>query len=66
VHIVPVSEGEKSGAEALRSGTRVAHLVGNLGEAPSRGKHAWVGLGHLTHIVEIPADGQLRDDRPNA
>ena len=45
MQIVPVSEGEKSGAEAL---------------------HAWVGLGHLTHIVEVPADGQLRYDRPSA
>ena len=26
-------------------GGRVAHLVGALGEAPSRGRHAWVGLG---------------------
>ena len=44
MEIVPVSEGEKRGAEALRDGVRVAHLVGSLGEAPSRGKHAWVGL----------------------
>jgi len=87
VEIVPLTEGEKSGAEALRDGERVAHLVGLLGEAPSRGRHAWVGLGdhslaagespdlladvyaaagapwveagHLTHIVEVPADGPL-------
>ena len=45
VEIVPVTEGEKQGAEALRDGGRVAHLVGALGEAPSRGRHAWVGLG---------------------
>jgi ribosomal protein S18 acetylase RimI-like enzyme len=44
VEIVPLTEGEKSGAEALRNGERVAHLVGKLGEAPSRGRHAWVGL----------------------
>jgi len=87
VEIVPLTEGEKSGAEALREGTRVAHLVGRLGEAPSRGSYAWVGLGdhslatgeapelladvyaaagapwveagHLTHIVEVPAEGSL-------
>ncbi len=87
MEIVPLSEGEKSGAEALRGGTRVAHLVGRLGEAPSRGRYAWVGLGdhslaageqpevladvyaaagsrwveggHLTHIVEVPAEGPL-------
>ena len=45
MEIVPVSEGVKRGAEALRDGGRVAHLVGALGEAPSRGRHAWVGLG---------------------
>lgn len=87
MEIVPLSEGEKSGAEALRDGDRVAHLVGALGEAPSRGRYAWVGLGdhslaadeapglladlyaaagapwveggHLTHIVEVPAEGPL-------
>ena len=87
MEIVPLSEGEKGGAEALRNGERVAHLVGTLGEAPSRGRHAWVGLTdhslaagappdlladvyavagapwvdtrHLTHIVEVPADGPL-------
>ena len=87
MEIVPLTEGEKSGAEALRDGERVAHLVGTLGDAPSRGRHAWVGLadhsladgeapdlladvyaaagapwvdaGHLTHIVEVPADGPL-------
>ena len=87
MEIVPLTEGEKSGAEALRGGTRVAHLVGRLGEAPSRGRHVWVGLGdhsladgeepelladlyaaagapwveggHLTHIVEVPAEGPL-------
>ncbi len=45
MEIVPVTEGEKQGAEALRDGRRIAHLVGALGEAPSRGRHAWVGLG---------------------
>jgi ribosomal protein S18 acetylase RimI-like enzyme len=45
VEIVPVTEGEKQGAEARRNGGRVAHLVGALGEARSRGRHAWVGLG---------------------
>ena len=44
MEIVPLTEGDKSGAQALREGGRVAHLVGTLGEAPSRGKHAWVGL----------------------
>jgi ribosomal protein S18 acetylase RimI-like enzyme len=44
VEIVPLTDGEKTGAEARREGTRIAHLVGALGEAPSRGKHAWVGL----------------------
>ena len=44
MEIVPLTEGDTSGAEALRDGRRVAHLVGRLGEAPSRGKHAWVGL----------------------
>jgi ribosomal protein S18 acetylase RimI-like enzyme len=44
VEIVPLTDGEKTGAEARRNGKRVAHLVGALGEAPSRGRHAWVGL----------------------
>ena len=87
MEIVPLTEGAKSGAEALRDGERVAHLIGTLGETPSRGRYAWVGLadhslaedeapdlladvyaaagapwvdaGHLTHIVEVPADGLL-------
>ena len=55
MEIVPVVEGEKSGAEALRGGARVAHLVGALGEAPSRGKHARVGLGdHSLAAGEAP------------
>jgi len=55
VEIVPLTEGDKSGAEALREGGRVAHLVGTLGEAPSRGKHAWVGLGdHSLAAGETP------------
>jgi ribosomal protein S18 acetylase RimI-like enzyme len=45
VEIVPLIEGEKRGAEARRGGDRIAHLVAALGEAASRGKHAWVGLG---------------------
>jgi ribosomal protein S18 acetylase RimI-like enzyme len=45
VEIVRLTEGKKQGAEALRNGERIAHLVGALGEAPSRGRHAWVGLG---------------------
>jgi ribosomal protein S18 acetylase RimI-like enzyme len=44
VEIVPLTDGEKSGAEARRDGERVAHLVGTLGEAPSRGRYAWAGL----------------------
>ncbi len=44
LEIVPLADGEKSGAEALRSGVRVAHLLGRLGEAPSRGAYAWVAL----------------------
>jgi ribosomal protein S18 acetylase RimI-like enzyme len=44
VEIVPLTEGEKSGAEALRDGERVAHLVAKLGESLSRGKYAWAGL----------------------
>ena len=87
MEIVPLTEGEKSGAEARRNGERVAHLVGTLGDAPSRGRYVWAGLtdqslaedeapdliadvyaaagtpwvdaGHLTHIVEVPADGPL-------
>jgi ribosomal protein S18 acetylase RimI-like enzyme len=55
VEIVPLSEGDKSGAEALHEGGRVAHLVGTLGEAPSRGRHAWVGLGdHSLAAGESP------------
>ena len=45
MEIVPLVEGEKVGAEALRDRRRVAHLVATLGEAPSRGRHAWAGLG---------------------
>ena len=44
MEIAALTEGEKTGAEARRDGTRVAHVVGLLGEAPSRGKHAWVDL----------------------
>ena len=44
MEIVPLTEGEREGAEALRDGDRVAHLVAKPGEAPSRGRHAWAGL----------------------
>ena len=44
MEIVPLTEGEKDGAEALRDGERVAHLVGKVGDAPSRGLYAWAGL----------------------
>jgi ribosomal protein S18 acetylase RimI-like enzyme len=55
VEIVPLTEGEKSGAEALREGTRLAHLVGSFGEAPSRGRYAWVGLrDHSLAAGEAP------------
>ena len=55
--------GRSSGAEALRDGGRVAHLVGALGEAPSRGRHAWVGLGDHSLAagrVAGAAGGRLR------
>ena len=45
MEIIAVEAGDKVGAEALRGGSVVARLVATLGEAPSRGKHAWVGLG---------------------
>jgi len=55
VEIVPLSEGGKRGAEAVRDGDRIAHLVGALGEAPSRGRHAWVGLDdHSLSAGEAP------------
>lgn len=55
MEIVPLTEGGKSGAEALRDGGRVAHLVGTLGEAPSRGQHAWAGLDdHSLAASETP------------
>lgn len=55
MEIVPLIQGEKSGAEARRGGERIAHLVGALGEAPSRGRHAWVGLGdHSLALGEAP------------
>ena len=44
VEIVALTEGEKTGAEARHDGARIAHLVGVRGEAPSRGRHVWVGL----------------------
>ena len=45
MEIIAVEAGDKVGAEALRGGSVVARLVATLGEAPSRGKHAWIGLG---------------------
>lgn len=56
MEIVPLNEGDKRGAEALRDGDRVAHLVGTLGEAPSRGKHAWVGLDDHSLAAGEPLD----------
>jgi ribosomal protein S18 acetylase RimI-like enzyme len=60
VEIVAVVEGEKAGAEALRDGLRVAHLVATLGEAPSRGRHAWVGLDDHS-LAEGEEPGLLAD-----
>ncbi len=60
VEIVPLTDGEKTGAEARRDGKRVAHLVAQLGEAASRGRHAWVGLDdHSLAVGESP--GLLAD-----
>lgn len=42
--VLQIVEGERIGAEALRDGRRVAHLLARLGEAPSRGRFAWVEL----------------------
>jgi ribosomal protein S18 acetylase RimI-like enzyme len=44
MQILPLELDGKTGAEARRDGARVAHVVGRLDEAESRGKHAWVGL----------------------
>lgn len=44
MEILPLELDGKTGAEALQGGKRVAHVVGRLDEAESRGKHAWVGL----------------------
>jgi ribosomal protein S18 acetylase RimI-like enzyme len=41
---LPLELDGKTGVEARRDGTRVAHVVGRLDEAESRGKHVWVGL----------------------
>jgi ribosomal protein S18 acetylase RimI-like enzyme len=55
VEIVPLTEGENDGAEALRDGERVAHLVGKAGEAPSRGRYAWAELAdHSLAAGESP------------
>ena len=56
LEIVELVEGEQTGAEAMLAGRRVGHLLGRLDEAPSRGKHAWVGLGD--HAL---ADGESPD-----
>ena len=60
MEIVPLTDGEKTGAEALEDGTRVAHLLGALGEAPSRGKHVWVGLDDHS-LAPGAAPGLLAD-----
>ena len=44
MEILPLELDGKTGAEARRDGARVAHVVGRLDEAESRGKHVWVGL----------------------
>jgi ribosomal protein S18 acetylase RimI-like enzyme len=44
MEILPLELDGKTGAEARRGGTRVAHVVGRLDEAESRGQHVWVGL----------------------
>jgi GNAT superfamily N-acetyltransferase len=44
MEILPLELDGKTGAEARRGGARVAHVVGRLDEAESRGKHVWVGL----------------------
>jgi ribosomal protein S18 acetylase RimI-like enzyme len=44
MEFLPLELDGKTGAEARRGGARVAHVVGRLDEAESRGKHAWVGL----------------------
>ena len=55
MEIVALTEGEKSGAEALRGGERVAHLVAKHGDSPSRGRHVWAGLAdHSLAAGESP------------
>ena len=39
MEFLPLELDGKTGAEARRDGTRVAHIVGRLDEAESRGKH---------------------------
>jgi ribosomal protein S18 acetylase RimI-like enzyme len=56
LEIVPLADGEKSGAEALRDGARVGHLLGRLGEAPGRGRHALVTLAD-----QSLAEGERRE-----
>ena len=56
MEILPLELDGKTGAEARRDGARAAHLVARLDEAPSRGRHAWVGLDD--HSL---ADGESPD-----
>jgi ribosomal protein S18 acetylase RimI-like enzyme len=52
--------GREERCRGAAGGNRVAHLVGTLGEAASRGKHAWVGLDdHSLAAREAP--GLLAD-----
>ena len=44
MEFLPLELDGKTGAEARRDRTRVAHVVGRLDEAESRGKHVWIGL----------------------
>lgn len=56
----PLSEDGKSGAEALRDGTRAGRILAKLGEAPSRGRHAWIGVDDVSLVEgespELAAD----------
>ena len=55
MEFLPLELDGKTGAEARRDGVRVAHVVGRLDEAESRGKHAWVGLeDHSLAAGEAP------------
>jgi ribosomal protein S18 acetylase RimI-like enzyme len=55
MEFLPLELDGKTGAEARRNGARVAHVVGRLDEAESRGKHVWVGLeDHSLAAGEAP------------